>query len=95
MRGKTLKIRNTDSIRNDEAVRIVAFSNKTGDDKKLLKKFVNFHWEHYRDNPRYIPLFNFEYLGMKLLGMKGCFEPGNLFLNTRRLYFSWPINRIK
>lgn len=82
-----MKIKNTVSIRNDEAVRIVAFSNKTGDDKKLLKKFVNFHWEHYRDDPQYIPLFNFEYMGMKLLGFKGYFEPGNLFFKHAEIIF--------
>ncbi len=64
-------------------IEIVAFSNQSRQDKKLLKKFVDFHWKHYRDDPQYIPLLNYEYLGFKLLGVRGFFEHRNLFLNMR------------
>jgi len=60
-------------------ITIVSFSNKTKEDKKLLKKFVDFHWKHYKGNDKYIPLLDFEYLGFKLLGLVGFFEPINLF----------------
>jgi len=60
-------------------VSIVQFSNRTKQDKALLKKFVDFHWQHYEKDPQYVPLLDYEYLGFKLLGMTGFFEPSNLF----------------
>jgi len=68
-------------------VNIVSFSNVTHQDKKLLKKFVDFHWEHYRSDPQYIPLLDYEYLGFKLLGMTGFFEPTNLFFKHGEMKF--------
>ncbi len=70
-----------------EEPRIIEFSNQTKEDKKLLKKFVDFHWHHYRDDPQYIPLLDYEYLGFKLLGMTGFFEPHNLFFKHAEMRF--------
>ena len=71
--------------RND--IDIVSFSNQTKSDKKLLKKFVDFHWKHYRHDSKYIPLLDYEYLGFKLLGIKGFFEADNLFFKHAEMIF--------
>jgi len=68
-------------------VHILSFSNQTKDDKKLLKKFVDFHWHHYRNDKQYIPLLDYEYLGFKLLGMTGFFEPTNRFFKHAEMKF--------
>ena len=68
-------------------VKIVAFSNQSRQDKKLLKKFVGFHWKHYRDDTQYIPLLDYEYLGFKLLGVRGFFEHRNLFFKHADMKF--------
>lgn len=69
------------------SVKIISFLNKTREDKRLLKKFVDFHWKHYRDEPNYIPLYDYEYLGMKLLGIHGFFEPDNPFYSHAKIIF--------
>ncbi len=63
----------------DNGIEIIAFSNKSREDKKLLKEFVKFHWKLYRDDPQYVPLFDYEYLGFRLFGVVGFFEARNLF----------------
>jgi hypothetical protein len=68
-------------------VEILSFSNKTREEKKLLKKFVDFHWDHYRNDPHYVPLLDYEYLGFKLLGIVGFFEPKNLFFKHADMSF--------
>jgi hypothetical protein len=68
-------------------IEIASFSNKTKDDKILLKRFIDFHWEHYRRDPRYIPLFDYEYLGNRLFGIHGFFEPNNLFYRYADIVF--------
>ena len=68
-------------------LQILSFSNQTKNDKKLLKEFVNFHWEHYKDDPQYIPLLDYEYLGFKLIGIHGFFEPSNLFFKHAEMEF--------
>ncbi len=40
-------------------------------DYKLLKRFVAFHWEHYKNHPYYVPPLNMDLLGNRLLGEKG------------------------
>lgn len=70
-----------------EAVSIVAFNNQTRADRKLLKKFVAFHWTHYQHDPQYVPLLDYEYLGFKLLGIKGFFETDNLFYKHSEMCF--------
>jgi len=75
------------SAKTENTVKIVAFSNQTAEDKKLLKKFVNFHWQHYQNEPQFIPLLNYEYLGFKLLGIHGFFEPNNLFFKHAEMKF--------
>ncbi len=66
---------------------IISFSNRTKDDKKLLKKFIDFHWQHYKGDSRYVPLLDYEYLGFKLLGIRGFFEPNNLFFKHAEMVF--------
>jgi len=69
------------------AVSIVAFNNETKADRKLLKKFIDFHWSHYKNDPQYVPLLDYEYLGFKLLGIKGFFETDNLFYKHAEMRF--------
>lgn len=66
---------------------IISFGNTSKQDKKLLKKFVNFHWKHYKNDPQYIPLLDYEYLGFKLIGITGFFEPRNLFFKHADMRF--------
>jgi hypothetical protein len=66
---------------------IISFDNQTAKDRKLLKRFVDFHWDLYHDDPQYIPLLDYEYLGFKLLGIKGFFEPINLFYKHAEIKF--------
>ena len=68
-------------------ISILSFSNKTKEDKKYLKQFVNFHWHHYQGEPRYVPLLDYEYLGFKLIGLKGLFEPDNIFFKHADMRF--------
>ena len=68
-------------------IEIISFSNQTKEDKKWLKRFVDFHWKHYKEDPQYVPLLDYEYLGFKLLGIHGFFEPDNLFLKHAEMHF--------
>lgn len=68
-------------------VAIIAFSNRTRLERRLLKRFVDFHWQLYRDDPQYVPLLDYEYLGLKLLGIWGFFEPENLFFKHADMQF--------
>ncbi len=72
---------------NAHGIEIISFSNKTKQERALLKKFVDFHWQHYKDNPQYVPLLDYEYLGFKLIGMVGFFEPRNLFFKHADMRF--------
>lgn len=72
---------------NENGLEIVAFSNRSRLERKLLKKFVRFHWDLYRDESQYIPLFDYEYLGLRLLGIVGFFEPRNLFFKHADMRF--------
>ncbi|MBN2414869.1 hypothetical protein JXO52_03460 [bacterium] len=56
-------------------------------DKKLLKKFVKFHWTHYKGEKQYVPLLDYEYLGFSLIGIKGFFEADNLFFRHAEMTF--------
>src|SRR4051812_22346951 len=60
-------------------VEVVSFGNHTSADRRSLHEFVAFHWTHYHGDPRYVPLLDYEYLGSRLLGVTGFFEPRNLF----------------
>ena len=71
----------------DPSIEILSFSNTSRQDKKYLKRFVDFHWDHYRDDEHYIPLLDFEYLGFKLIGIHGFFEPSSLFLKHAEMRF--------
>lgn len=71
----------------NSTVEILSFSNKTKQDKALLKKFINFHWELYKDEPQYVPLLDYEYLGFKLIGINGFFEIDNLFFKHADMQF--------
>jgi len=59
----------------------------TTEDKQLLKQFVKFHWSHYENDPQYIPLLDYEYLGFSLIGIKGFFESDNLFFKHAEMVF--------
>lgn len=65
----------------------LAFGNQSAAERTLLKRFVNFHWDLYQDHPNYVPLLDYEYLGFKLIGMTGFFEPRNLFFKHASMRF--------
>ncbi len=71
----------------DNEFKIVEFSNQTKNDRQLLKQFVDFHWSHYENDPQYVPLLDYEYLGFRLIGMTGFFEPRNLFFKHAEMRF--------
>ncbi|HVZ22287.1 MAG TPA: hypothetical protein VG871_14545 [Vicinamibacterales bacterium] len=60
---------------------IVSFGCESAADRRALERFVAFHWTHYRGDPRYVPLLDYEYLGSRLLGITGFFEARNLFFS--------------
>jgi hypothetical protein len=66
---------------------VVQFGNRSPEDRKLLRKFVYFHWDLYRNEPQYIPLLDYEYLGFKPLGITGYFEPSHLFFQHGEITF--------
>lgn len=68
-------------------VRIVSFGNQTRNDRRLLKRFVGFHWTHYAEDPQYVPLLDYEYLGLGLIGIKGFFESDNLFFQHAEMHW--------
>ena len=70
-----------------ESLKMISFSNQSKQDRKLLKKFVDFHWKLYKEDPQYVPLLDYEYLGFKLIGIHGFFEPDNLFLKHAEMQF--------
>jgi len=72
---------------NDVKIGIVPFSFQTPDYRRLLKKFTGFHWQHYRGDPQYIPLLDYEYLGFRLLGIRGFFEANNSFFQHAEMRF--------
>jgi len=43
--------------------------------------------DSYESDPQYVPLLNYEYLGFKLIGIKGFFEPDNLFFKHAEMIF--------
>ena len=68
-------------------VQIVQFGFRSREDRPLLSQFVDFHWGHYADDPQYVPLLDYEYLGFALLGIRGFFEPANLFFKHADMRF--------
>jgi len=54
------------------SIRLVEFGLEN---KSLMKKFVKFHWKHYKGVKHYIPPLNGELLGNKLFSMTGVFTP--------------------
>ncbi|MBN1780273.1 hypothetical protein JW948_04045 [bacterium] len=74
-------------------IEIVEFQNRTKAHRSLLKQFVRFHWSHYRDEANCIPLLDYEYLGFRLLGIHGFFEPQNLFFKHAEM--TWFLARIQ
>lgn len=68
-------------------IELIAFGNESKEERKLLKKFVDFHWKLYKKDPQYIPLLDYEYLGFKLIAMTGFFEPKNLFFKHAVMRF--------
>jgi hypothetical protein len=68
-------------------ITIQQFGNQSKRDKALLERFVDFHWQHYAQDPYYIPLLDYEYLGLGLLGITGFFEPENPFFEHTDMVF--------
>ena len=68
-------------------INITRFSNTDADARTKLRTFVDLHWTHYRDDPQYIPLLDYEYLGFRLLGIDGYFEPRSPFLQHATVAF--------
>lgn len=68
-------------------IEIERFANTDAGARARLRAFVDFHWSHYRGDPHYIPLLDYEYLGFRLLGIDGCFEPRSLFLRHAAIAF--------
>lgn len=68
-------------------VDIIEFGNATPADRKRLRAFVDFPWRHYGDDPRFVPLLDYEYLGFRLLGITGFFDPRNLFFKHAEMRF--------
>ncbi len=81
--------------RFETSVKIVSFSNRSREDKKLLKVFVGFPWELYKDDPQFIPLFDFEYLGLNLLGIRGYYQPENRFYTHADIRFFLAFQGVK
>jgi hypothetical protein len=76
-----MDIEKTTARPGQDPVEIVSFGFRSKEDKPLLRQFVDFHWGHYENDPQYVPLLDYEYLGFGLLGIRGFFEPVNLFFN--------------
>ena len=76
-------------------LKIVSFSNQSKSDQALLKRFIDFHWELYKDEPRYVPLLDYEYLGSSLLGITGYFEKKNMFFSHGEIQFFLAIEEDK
>jgi hypothetical protein len=72
---------------NHTPVEIISFGYQTKEDRILLRQFVDFHWNHYKNDPHYVPLLDYEYLGFSLLGIRGFFEPANLFFKHADMQF--------
>lgn len=68
-------------------IRIERFANTDPGARARLRAFVDFHWSHYRGDPQSVPLLDFEYLGFRLLGIDGYFEPRSLFLRHAAMAF--------
>lgn len=75
---------NKSTINDGDSIQIIDFSNE---DKKSLKKFIDFNWKHYKNDPNYIPLLDYEYMGFKLIGIHGLFEADNLFFKHAKMRF--------
>ena len=68
-------------------IQVREFSFQTPGYKRLLKKFIDFHWQHYKNDEQYVPLLDYEYLGFRLIDMTGFFEPRNLFFKHAEMAF--------
>lgn len=68
-------------------IRIERFANTDPGAGARLRAFVDFHWSHYRGDPQYVPLLDYEYTGFRLLGIDGYFEPRSLFLRHAAMSF--------
>lgn len=66
---------------------VIQFGNTTPADRRNLRRFVNFHWDLFREESQYIPLLDYEYLGFKMLGITGYFEPNHLFYKHGEITF--------
>ena len=55
------------------------------EDRRNCKRFVDVHWRLYKNEPRYVPLLDFEFLGFKPLGITGYIDTGNPFFEHGRM----------
>lgn len=47
-----------------------------------MKQFVEFHWDHYKGDPYWVPQLDADLLGNRMLGMKGLLTPGHPYHQT-------------
>lgn len=73
--------------RGNSIINITSFSNQSKNSRPLLKKFVGVHWDFYKNDSQYIPLLDYEYLGFRLIGVTGFFEPQNLLFKHAEMRF--------
>jgi hypothetical protein len=64
---------------SDPLTEVQSFGYRSHEDRIQLRRFVAFHWTHYRHDPGYVPLLDYEYLGSRVLGITGFFEARNRF----------------
>jgi len=76
---------------SEHALSIQEFGNQDAGDRARLREFVDFHWSHYAGDDRYVPLLDYEYLGSRVFGITGFFEPRNLFFRHAaiRFFLAW------
>ncbi len=74
-------------MNKNASIRVIKFSNQTRKDWQYLRQFIRFHWDHYRDEPQYIPLLDYEYLGFRTLGIIGWLDGRHVFFRHAEAVF--------
>ncbi len=67
-----------------ERIKVVDFGY---DARGLLRKFVDFPWKLYKNNPYYVPQLDTYFLGNRLLGAVGLFEKEHPFAKISKVRF--------
>ena len=68
---------------------IVSFGYRSAADRRQLKRFVAFHWTHYRDDPRYVPLLDFDTSVPACSGSRDSSRRATCSSATATRAFSW------